>query len=173
MKQLNALKKELNNIRLNESAVLTQIQDIYIKKLAKNKKLKKAISEVECSKDLTFIDDEFPYQWIRFDFNEVIDIDDENQVDALKEYLADQGIYIDLKNDALMLCLGSCIIINEDGDVLDQDSQKWIISRQDYETKDQCIKMINEYMDKQGYYPSVILADRYGGVRYIDMGGTK
>src|SRR5580700_1464416 len=45
-------------------------------------------------------------------------------------------IEVDFDNDCLTYNQGPCIVINEDGDVLDQDSGKWIVAKNDYKDDD-------------------------------------
>jgi len=63
---------------------------------------------------------------------------------------------------------GPCILVNEQGDVLDQDSGKWIIDKNDYQTAEERNGLIEAWMEKSGYFPSVIQLGRYGALHYID-----
>ena len=81
-------------------------------------------------------------------------------------------IEVDFQNDVLMYSQGPCIVVNNEGDVLDTDSGKWFIKKNDYldeETGKFDISKRNElieaYMEKTGYFPGVFESDYYGNLR--------
>lgn len=126
---------------------------------------------LDASRELTEVTyDEFFHRWTRVDFSKLIDIDNQLQRDLLEEYLSTEYIFhADFKNQCLTTSEGPCILINESGDVLDQDSGKWIISQDQYETVEERDAAIESWMDRTGYFPSVIYSDRYGNAGYVRL----
>lgn len=106
------------------------------------------------------------YRWTRFNG---VDKDDV-AVEFLTEYLSDRCVYLDAEHGALFTYIGPAIIINEDGDVVDEDGGRWFLSRRDYMDNDghRCehkrAYLIEQYMEKTGYWPGVFRCDRYGNV---------
>ena len=71
-----------------------------------------------------------------------------------------------------MTSQGPSIIINHEGDILDEDSGQWIVSKSDYETKDERNKLIEKYMESKGYFPGVFFIDYYGNVKHVNTTGA-
>lgn len=90
----------------------------------------------------------------------------------LEAYLADQGIHIE--GESLVASEGPSFIINDEGDVYDQDSCKVIIERADYLTdegeEDEAKRnaLIEAYMEETGFFPGVFRSDGYGNVFLVD-----
>lgn len=137
--------------------------------LAHTEVLKKLESDLDKSEDLGYFDDEFAMQWVRFKPSALIEIGDEMQERLLKAYLADNYfIYLDLENDAAMRSLGPAIVISKEGDVLDQDSGKWFLSKNNYSCTEDRNAQIEKYMEKTGHFPSVLQESGYGDVRFVN-----
>jgi len=137
----------------------------------KQKEVNALIGALNLSKDITWIesDHDFVHRWVRFDFSQLIDTKNDMERELLTEYLSDNHyIECDFKNEVASTCEGYCLVINEDGDVLDQDSGKWVISKRDYESKQELFQLIEAYMERTSCYPSVIRSDRYGNVSYVN-----
>ncbi len=134
---------------------------------AKIKALDDALSQ---SQDLTDVpNDEFVHRWVRFDASTLIVAESKLERELLKEYLQDNySIELDLDNDVAHTAEGPVIAINDDGDVLDQDSGQWIVSRKDYETIAERNRLIEAYMERTGYFPSVVKFGRYGVEGYVN-----
>jgi len=173
MNQFKEMSTELKNLQSVHSSEVQTIEEraleLMAKKLDKNKKLKSAIKKLESSKDLCSTEDEYFSCWIRFNASDYIDTDSELEKRTFDRYLAENYFAnIDCNNDALMMSIGPCILINDEGDVLDQDSGKWVIQNTDYETESERNKLIEKYMEKHGYFPSVISCDRYDNAYYMN-----
>ncbi len=147
----------------------TEARAVLSTKLKDSKALAECIAELEASKNLTFdVNDEWPRRWVRFDARRFIDVDNELERETFRDYLQDEYFTdVDFKNECISMSDGPCIMINEDGDVLDQDSGKWIISKTDYQSVDERNKLIEEYMERAGYFPSVVSCDHYGNMHYV------
>lgn len=132
--------------------------------------LKGLIVAVENSKHLTSIEhDEWYCQYVLADFSKLIDTKNELQKELLETYLQENHcINADFKNGCLTYSIGPAILINDDGDVLDQDSRKWILSKKDYNDDSERDEAIELYMDKHGYFPAVIEVDRHGNASYTE-----
>lgn len=141
------------------------IQETWNEMFNADKKLQAALTELESTKQLTGIDhDEFLHQWVRYTPKEGY------SVEALQRYLEENCINFDPKNDCLTTSIGPCLIIDSEGDVYDQDSAKTIIRASQYETVEQRDALISAWMQKNGYFPSVVKADRYGNdFRYVNV----
>lgn len=173
MTKIETLTKKINELKQSHSKKLSELTDqlnsIYFKKFDKNKYLKESIKRLEESKDLESDYDYFN-QWLRIDFSEVIDEENETEKDTLDLYLSEKySIQVDFKNDCIKQWIGPCILINDDGDVLDQDSRKWILSKNDYENENELKELIEKYMQKTGHYPPIVTCDRYGNAFYAKL----
>ncbi len=169
--QQNQLHSEFNEAiaKLNKAASDTWATAMQFKR----KEIDAIVNALEASKELTWVDnDEYVWRWVRVDFGTLIDESNETERDLLSEYFRDNyHTECNFKDSAVLMCDGPVIVINEDGDVYDQDASsknRWIVSRKDYETKEELFKLIEAYMDKTGWYPSVIRADRHGNVSYVN-----
>lgn len=129
------------------------------------------ILKLEESNELISIThDEYYHSYVSIRLHKIIDHTSHLQREALSEYLSDRGFNIDFENEIITNCLGPCMLINHEGDVLDQDSGKWIISKNEYETEGELKSLIEAYMYKTGYYPSIIHQDYHGNVSYWKAG---
>jgi hypothetical protein len=170
MKRYNVieeLKGKLTNLKHEEMKLVIALQNEYDKVFTKDKELQADIKALEVSKDYTTNEVGEVCQWIRTksDLNKYLDLKE-----FLLTYLSEQHcIYdVDFENQVFMSSQGPSIIINSEGDVLDEDSQEWIISRNDYETKEERNKLIEKYMKEKGYFPGVFYMNNNGSVRFID-----
>lgn len=90
----------------------------------------------------------------------------------LEAYLSEQAIY--LEEEALTTSEGPSLIINDDGDVYDQDSRKTVVRRADYlddegeEDESKRNALIEAWMEKSGYFPGVFRQDRHGNVFHVN-----
>ena len=143
--------------------------------------VKRLVAEVEKSRDLTQDESsEWLMQYAREDFHGLIDSRNQFQRELLGRYLSeDYNVRADFKNGVALYDIGPCIVIDaEDGDIYDQDSHKVIIKRDEYlrengegrGTEDHELRnrLIEAYMEKTGYFPSVVKMDRYGNAYYVD-----
>jgi len=129
----------------------------------------KILVAVENSTELTQTEhDEYPSQWVRADFSTLIDVSSEFERDLLKQwFLSNHCVSIDFQNDCANYSIGPCILVNHDGDILDQESGEWVISKNDYESKEERNALIEAHMEKTGCFPNTIQADYYGNMSYI------
>lgn len=172
MKPLEKLQQirqqEQQTLKELESEILGSIDASYLKEICE---------KLDNTYDLTQVEyDEWFHQWVRIDLDRLakIDFDDDDQVNALINVLDEHDcLRLDVKNECLTKSIGPSILINDDGDVLDQDSGKWIISKDDYENENELYNMIENHMDKTGYFPSVVRCDRYGNAFFVNTRGEK
>lgn len=166
-----AIEKQNDEKRIKKrNAVKNELKMAFEKKFDADKILQNDIKLVQDSKELTTIEnDEWLAQWHRFKYNLPIDSD---ELDLLKDYLSENHlIQLDVKNECLTYSIGPCIIINDDGSVYDQESNKWIFKTDNYESIEQRDQAIEAWMDKNGYFPSVVKADRYNNYFYYSTQG--
>jgi hypothetical protein len=174
IKELNALKEFQVNAR---HAIQKECEDIMRKQLTRNKKFVSVLKQLEGSTELTSVKyDEYFHRYIRVDFSQFIDADDEFQRELFQQCLDSMGThaYADFKNDCLSTSEGPCITVNWSPSrnsyfVYDQASGKEIIA------KDECLDdngdideqktkvAIEAWMSLAGYFPSIISVNAYDG----------
>jgi hypothetical protein len=172
MKTFKTLEAELAHHAERNAEALQRLHaealECMTRKLDNGKALAAEFSRLEDSKELG-ADECGIYAWIRFDASDYIDTDSELEKTTFQSYLQENHSYsIDYMHDALQVYLGPCIVVNEDGDVLDQDSGKWIIGHQDYETESERNALIEAWMEKTDYFPSVVREDRHCNIFYVN-----
>jgi len=174
---MEQIEKELNSLALESAArrerLIEAALSILTDKLKDSEKLEELLSSVENSKDLGHIEGhEFYSQWVRFEPRLFIDTDSDLEKEVFQKYMEENHFMrIDFLNDILMMEVGPCIVINDDGDVLDQDSGKWIIDAKSYDDENERNALIESWMEKSGYFPSVVREDRYGNVFFVNTKG--
>lgn len=128
--------------------------------------IKTAVSKLEASNEYTW--DKFGEiaSWIRMDLSEF-----KKCREAFADYMLEEHhTLVDFENDALICSLGPCIVINHDGDVYDQDGDKFFIKKSDYQDDDGELneakrnELIEAYMEKSGYFPGVFRSDYHGNL---------
>jgi len=147
------------------------LQNEYDKLFKKDKELQADIKALEVSKEYTTNQIGEVCQWVRTKSN----LDKYSDIkEFLLTYLSEQhAIFdVDFKNQVFMTSQGPSIIINHEGDILDEDSGQWIVSKSDYETKDERNKLIEKYMESKGYFPGVFFIDYYGNVKHVNTTGA-
>lgn len=159
---INQLNQELKQLGSKRDDIEAKLQAEYNKLFNADEILHAALRALESSNDYTLEDFEV-WQWVRFDLAEYTPV-----LKYLDNYLSDYGIQLDKQNDVLILSCSPSIIINEDGDVYDEDSQKWIVSEDDYRTRDERNQLIEAYMERTSCYPGVFEVGRYGDVTLVN-----
>ena len=184
MNKIQELKQKIESVNIQNDEVIKGLMDeafeVFSKKMSspKNRKtIRKMIQQVENSKDLTSVKyDEFFHQYTTVDFSLLINETDEFECNLLRLYFDsnDYFIYPDFKNNSLTISIGLCILINDDGDILDQDSGKLIFDSNDYLDENGDIdkkkrnQLIEKYMEENDYFPSVVECDYYGNAFYVN-----
>jgi len=171
---LNKIREEIESseskTKLEVVALKNSAMEFFTVEMEAKQKLIDDIQvSLDSSKELTGVPhDEYFHRWARADLSKLIDTNDEFQCELLKEYLADNYcIDVDFENDCVTTAEGPCLLINHEGDILDQDSGKWVISKRDYETEEERNALIEAHMEKTGYFPSVISVDYHGNAYYV------
>lgn len=170
-------EKQIENIKMNCEQEIEDLKDSalveftrQLKSSGKLKLLEEAQSKLESSKDLTSVKgDDYCHQYIRFNFSDIIDIYSALEKELLSRFLEENDFFMipDFQNAILTYSIGPAICIgSDDGVVWDQDSNKVILKKHDYETVEERNEKIEEYMENFGWYPSVIELDRYGFPMY-------
>lgn len=178
-KSIQNLEKRLSKLNALSKSAYAKILDEALKiirtKLDSNSKFNKCIQSLESSRELAGDECGWPERWIRFDASDFIDTDSSLEREVFKVYLSEyHGCYWNPEHDALLSSDGPCIVINEDGDVFDQDSGKCVIPVDDTRDEDGEIsiskrnQLIEQYMESKGYFPSVVSCDRYGNMHYVN-----
>ena len=166
--------QKLKTIRSEEQKTLEELKEEILKYI-NAAYIEEISSKLDDSKDLTCVEnDEFLHVWVRIDKTKLadIDLDDEDQVIALKEVLFDHDrIELDLKNDCVTRSIGPCIIMGHERGkrhAYDQESRK-IISDLDSDTNDiEFYAEIENWMDRVGYFPSVVSEDGHGNYFFVN-----
>lgn len=133
-------------------------------------KIQALVNKLNDSNELTSVEnDEYFHTFTKANLSEFIDVKDESQKELFTTYMDEQhDITVDFKYDCVSQCVGPSIIINEQGDVLDEDNGKWIIGWADYDSEVKLKELIEAHMEKTGCFPSVIKVDRYGNGKYFN-----
>lgn len=158
---LNSAKEYVAEVSKDANArvadIERMIQSTYNEAFDADKDLQKALQDLESTRQLTSVEgDDWYHRWVRYYAPESFDLE------ALKAYLDERHVYYDPKANALTTAEGPCIIIDDEGDVYDQDAGKVIVDRKAYETASERNALIEAYMERTGCFPSVIKVDRYG-----------
>jgi hypothetical protein len=179
--KIEALQKRLDvehSIRIeSENMLRNQIQELYNEIFKADKKLQRDIKALDSSKEYGTGENDY-YRWVRLKhFEPKYKASDESNEaemyrDCLRSYLGEfHCADIDFKNDALTASIGGCIIINDDGDVFNCDdvhSGKVIIDSDDYKTEAERNRLIEDWMEKNGYFPGVFRQTNYGDLYHVD-----
>lgn len=181
MLKLDVLIKKLQAKRSGhartESKLHAEMTKAFDREMRRKRKAIDALqAALDNSRDLSDVqDDEWVHRWVRYDFGKLIDVKDAERVKLLKEYLREgYCIEVDLDNDVAHTAEGPCIVINEDGDLYDQDSGKFFAKRSDYlgpegfENHEKRNALIEAHMESTGHFPSVIRYGRSGVAGYVN-----
>jgi len=165
--QLNVLKIEVNS---KIDALVASLQSTFDAMFDADDNLQKALIRLDQSNDYMWVDSGDIAAWLRFDFTGYAD--DEKY---LKTYLQERHcIAADFDNGVLMQYWGPALVINHEGDILDQASGKWPIKKASYTDDDgKCIvalrnELLENYMEKTGCYPGVFITNRQGDIKLVD-----
>jgi hypothetical protein len=172
LKLENKIKELSTQNKLEISTIETELQKEWFKIFNDLSIIKEYVEKLEKSTD--YIVDEFenyPCQYINC--KELLDIFDGDNCTSYWEYLSEYlseyyGYYLDRNHDCMIMNNGPAIIINDEGDILDQDSGKWIINKSDYNNEWYRNILIKNYMKESGYYPGVFYQDYYGNFSLVD-----
>jgi hypothetical protein len=187
-KKIEKLTATLNEIESHSQkeiqAVKASLQVEYNKVFDKDTDLQKAISAVQCSSEYG-ADENGIYAWTRYyipsEFKE-----NDTLIECLDTYLSDQGFTLDVTNDALMLNCGDDNLIIQDDTRHDNgvwQGHKLVIKESEYKTEDEDgrlyvdeskrNKLIEQHMEKIGYFPGVFRIDYHGNVFPVNTQETK
>jgi hypothetical protein len=154
--------KTTSEMRANAEAKLqAELDEVF----AKDEELNQAFIDAEGSTE--FANDGCGiYTWIRYDIPDKY----KEYGHYLSNYVSEQGFNLDLQYGALYLYQGECIIINVEGDIFlaDDGRSKVIIHHNEYGTKAERNKLIEEWMEKEGYFPAVLYQGYYGDLHLVN-----
>lgn len=88
-------------------------------------------------------------------------------LEVFNRFLEEYGDHARYESGELFTACGPCIIINTDGDVIDQDSGRCFLKKSEYESEEERNEKIEQHMEKTGHFPNVFEIDRFGGVELI------
>jgi len=170
LKKLEKTREEYQAMSTKQFADLEkQTDEILWPIFEKSKDLAKDLKSLEESQNWQFNECGDLDRWARMTFDlKIFDLDD--AWGSLSRYLSDQGIYLDKEHDILLTSGGAHLILNEDNDVYDQDSGKFIVSKQDWQDNDgrqdenKLHDLLEAWREKNGYFPALFRADHYGNV---------
>lgn len=169
---INQLLKSLDESKNQVLDLESKIKEEYFSIFDKLEVVKKIVISCENSNDHGYPEnDEFINLFVRIDSFEL-------NMEGLEkkyffEYLEDNyNIFTDSSSDSFVYSTGPNIIINHYGDVLDEDSGKWVISKNDYSSTNERNQLIEAYMENSGCFPGVFEVDRYGHVTPVNTKKT-
>lgn len=130
--KIKELNRKLADIQGDASAIETELQQEWNNVFKDNTRLRDNVALLEQSSEYSFDKYGEIVSWRRF-----ADLSDYRECATyLENYLNDRGVGIDWENDCLTYNLTPCIVINDDGDVYDQDSGKLILDVTEYKDDD-------------------------------------
>lgn len=177
MKRLQILENAVNRATARESVRVSKAKEKlfaeYKKLFQKSKELAKDFKSLEDSRE--FGQDACGiYSWTRLTYTVP---DNEYAREAFDAYVTDCGYMYDDEYDALKNYQGESIVIGDNGDVYvgDAGNSKQIISYSEYEEDtDKRNKLIEAWMDKNGFYPNVFRETANGNIFLVNtQGGSK
>jgi len=156
--------------KLNVECIRNDFDRELWKKFDASKKLQKDIEALNNSTE--YGSDEIGiYQWIRMSYTLPDELQNDTEGhDSLDRYMAEQWLHYDRDSNALFLYQGETIVINKDGDIflVDQPgSGEVIIGHDEYKDEEKRNKLIEKWMEDQGYFPGVFTEDNYGNVFHV------
>ena len=167
---LEKIKQDLDAVNSTHGLVIQKLQKelkevVELALVPHLKTINDAVERLQDSQDLTYIDDEYAYQFIHVDFSDILEDIGGEQVDIFKDWLNEHhGVLFDSDHSCLLSCIGPAIVVNDNGSVYDQDSNKIIIRKAEYDNEDGLKALIEAYMEKSGYFPWTLRQDYYGNV---------
>lgn len=167
-KKIQGLLNKLNTQAIEASATEIELQEAYNEVFNAMPLLSEVVTKLEESREYTWDGEEIA-RWIRFDASDFQDCGE-----YFRAYMRDVHCTdVHFEHDALTMRVGPSIVIDDDGDVYDQDSGKFIVSKSDYTAdgeKDYVKRnaLIEAYMERTGYFPGVFESDRHGNMSKID-----
>jgi hypothetical protein len=146
------------------------LQNEWDKVFSVDKALKRDLDALERSNDYGSDEGGEIYRWVHADLERYAECKD-----CLDTYLEQEYFTrIDWKNGALMTDEGPSLVIDDDGDVYDQYSRKTIIKAGEYKDDDELRnELIEQWMEKNGYFPGVFRWDRHGNIFHVDTRRAK
>lgn len=112
-------------------------------------------------------------RWAHVDLSPFVEVEE-----YFEKYLNEfHSLRVDWKNECVLTSEGDCWILSDDGDLT--NSRKVLISRDEWKNEDgepddtKLFELIEERMEKEGFYPTVLRSDYYGNLwlykEYYDL----
>lgn len=156
------LKQELTTNHAACAGIQDRIQAEYNKVFDQDADIQDAIKALESGGEYTTDKYGDIQRWIRFETEKYKDC-----LYELGNYLLENHcMYLDSVNDCIQSSEGESLVINDDGDIF--LGNKVVIHSDEYETESERNRLIEEYMEKSGYYPGVFRHDRNGNVSIVN-----
>jgi hypothetical protein len=168
---IKALNEKLNVANENTQAIETELQAAWNEVFKGLTVIRDAVTKLESSQD--FIWDKYGEISSYLRFYELSDFVECRSY--FETYMYDSHfVNVDWENDCLTYNQGFNIVINEDGDVYDQDGDKFFLNKNDYKNDSGELDvtkrnaLIEEYMQKTGCFPTVFSSDRHGNIFVVN-----
>ena len=154
--------------------------EVYVKQLKKSSKMKiinEWVSKLESSNQLTSVehDDNF-HAFIHVELDLLVDSKNDLEREFLGRFFDEYHcISVDYKYNCISHSLGPSIVLNEYGDLYDQDSCEFIASKQDWVDESGepdyalAYELVEAWMAKNEYYPPILKCDQYKNAYYLDL----
>lgn len=159
-----------SRVTILENKLKPKYFKLFEKQLAKE--MTKVFTALEMSNDYCYDKYGEIQHWIRA--TELLAMIPKQAREYFSEYVNESYCaYVDWENDTVYALDHGNIIINHEGDIIDTDSDKWIIKHTDYQDDNgdydlnKRNELIEAYMEKTGYYPGVFKQDYYGDLTAI------
>jgi hypothetical protein len=165
--KINALNEAINQANANISDIKAKLQLEWDKVFNDSHKLKTVVENAMQASEYQWGRDGEIESWYRY-----ADLQDHADCkEYFENWLHDQGVYVEWEHDCLLVSQGDSIVINHDGDVFDTATRKTIISKSDYTDEADIVKrnaLIEEHMEKTGYFPGVFSSGYHGNVFLVN-----
>ncbi len=168
--KIKTLNKRLSLLESDSEQVEVELQAAWNEVFKDMTQIRDAVNALELSNEYATDRHGEICQWVRFDSKPFKECRTYFETYLQNEHF----VNVDWSNGTLEASQGPSIVINDDGDVYDQDNDTFIIDVSDYRDAEGTLdepkrnELIEKYMEKTGYFPGVFSVDRNGNVFPID-----
>ena len=171
--KISTLLERAQQSAKDQAAIRVKLQIEYSKYFDSLKPLVKELNNAECSSEYQMGPDGEIESWFRVSML----ADFEECREYFETWISDRHFRIDWDNDCFLYSQGECIVIQDD---TRRDNGVWlngkvIVAESYYRDEDtrevneaERNRLIEAYMEREGYYPGVFRVTQYGDVFPVD-----
>lgn len=176
MRRLQILVNAVNRAKTSENRKVSKAQEKlfaeYKKIFKKSKELTADLERLEVSRQFGQ-DENGIYSWARLTYSYP---NEEYAREAFEEFVSDHGYHYEEEHQCLKNYQGESIVIVDNGDVYvgDESKSKLIINASEYKHNEiERNELIENWMQKNQFWPNVFRETRYGDVFLVNTQGVK